>query len=258
MKEEVVHTTTSYPAITTAYPTSVAPNYTRRISWGAIIAGLIVALVTQIVLTMLGVAIGASTIDPLQEQRPLEGLGTGAAIWWVVSSLISLFLGGCVAGRLAGVPRKGDGALHGIIMWGTATLITFLLVGTAVGGVFGGAFSALRQSSGQGAPSQLGEQIKGTLQQSGVDVDRAQQQAQQKIDQAQQKAQNAAQTGQVDQQTEQQAREAGQKAASGTSKAALWGFVGLLLGALVAAWGGSAAAPREFRTVVTEPVARPI
>lgn len=267
MKEEVIHTTTSYPS-TTAYP-SVAPNYTRRISWGAIIAGLIVALVTQILFTMLGVAIGAATIDPLQEQRPLEGLGTGAAIWWVVSSLISLFLGGCVAGRLAGVPRKGDGALHGIIMWGTATLITLLLAGTALSGLFGGAFSALRQASSQGAPPQLSEQIKGTLQRNGVNVDQMQQQAQQKIDQAKQgaqqkidetaqKAQNAAQTGQVDQQTEQQARQAGDKVASGTSKAALWGFVGLLLGALMAAWGGSAAAPREFRTVTTEPVARPV
>lgn len=258
MKEEVVHTTTSYPVGTTAYPTSVAPNYTRRISWGAIIAGLIVALVTQILLTMLGVAIGAATIDPLQEQRPLEGLGTGAAIWWVVSSLISLFLGGCVAGRLAGVPRKGDGALHGIIMWGTATLITLLLAGTALGGLFGGAFGAIKQSSGQGAPPQLGEQIKGALQRSGVNVDQMQDKAQQKIDQAQQKVENTVQTGQVDQQTEQQARETGQKVASGTSKAALWGFIGLLLGALMAAWGGSAAAPREFRTVVTEPVARPV
>ena len=257
MKEEVVHTTTSYPS-TTAYPSSVAPNYTRRISWGAIIAGLIVALVTQILLTMLGVAIGAATVDPLQEQRPTEGLGTGAAIWWVVSSLISLFLGGCVAGRLAGVPRKGDGALHGIIMWGTATLITFLLVGTALGGLFGGAFGALKQASSQGAPPQLSEQIKGTLQQSGVDVDKMQQQAQQKIEEAKQKAQTAAQTGQVDPQTEQKAREVGQKAASGTSKAALWGFAGLLLGALMAAWGGSAAAPREFRAVTTEPVARPV
>jgi hypothetical protein len=259
MKEEVIHTTTSYPT-TTATPV-VAPTYTRRISWGAIIAGLIVALVTQILLTLLGVAIGAATVDPMQEQRPLEGLGTGAAIWWVVSSLISLFLGGCVAGRLAGVPRKGDGALHGIIMWGTATLITLLLAGSALGGLFGGAFSAFsafKQASGQGAPPQLGEQIKGTLQRSGVNVDQIQQQAQQKIDQAQQKAQNAAQTGQVDQQTEQQARETGQKVASGTSKAALWGFIGLLLGALMAAWGGSAAAPREFRTVTAEPVARPV
>jgi hypothetical protein len=248
MKEEVVHTTTSYPS-TTAYP-SVAPNYTRRISWGAIIAGLIVTLVCQILLSMLGVAIGAATINPTQEQQPFEGLGTGAAIWWIVSSLISLFLGGCVAGRLAGVPRKGDGALHGIVMWGAATLITFLLVGTAIGGLFGGAFSAFKQTSGgQGAPPQLGEQIKGALQQRGLNVDKLQQQAQ-----------NSAEQGkvQVDQQTEQQARETGQKVTSGTSKAALWGFIGLALGALVSAWGGSASAPREFRTVVTEPVARPV
>jgi len=256
MKEEVVHTTTSYPS-TAAYST-VAPSYVRRISWGAIIAGLIVALVCQILLSMLGVAIGASTVDPLQEQRPLEGLGTGALIWWVVSSLISLFLGSCVAGRLAGVPRKGDGALHGIIMWGTATLITFLVAGTALGGLFGGAFSAFQQASNQGAPSQLAEQIKGELQQRGINVDQLQQKAEQKVDEAAQKAENAAQQGRVDPQTEQQAREAGQKAATGTSKAALWGFVGLLLGALVAAWGGSAAAPREFRTVTAEPVARPV
>ena len=248
MKEEVVHTTTPYPS-TTAYP-SVAPNYVRRISWGAIIAGLIVTLVCQILLSMLGVAIGAATVNPTQEQQPFEGLGTGAAIWWIVSSLISLFIGGCVAGRLAGVPRKGDGALHGIVMWGAATLITFLLVGTAIGGLFGGAFSALKQTNGgQGAPPQLSDQIKGALQRNGVNVDKLQQQAQ-----------NSAEQGkvQVDQQTEQQAREAGQKVASGTSKAALWGFIGLALGALVSAWGGSASAPREFRTVVTEPVARPV
>ena len=106
MKEEVVHTTTSYPS-TTAY-TSVAPNYIRRISWGAIFAGLIVTLVCQILLTMLGVAIGAATIEPIQEQKPLEGLGTGAALWWItpftpataalMSAVIVLmgFLGGLV------------------------------------------------------------------------------------------------------------------------------------------------------------------
>lgn len=225
MKEEVVHKTT-----TTAYPP--APVFARRISWGAIIAGLIVTLVCQISFTMLGVAIGVATIEPLNEQKPLEGLGTGAAIWWIASSLISLSLGGCVAGRLAGVPRRGDGALHGIIMWGTVTLITFLLVGTALGGLFGGAFNALSKSVnstlGQGAPAQIGEQIKGEL------------------DQLQRQAETTIQQGPVTPQADEQLPETGQKAAPGTAKAALWSFVALLFGALVSALGGSRGAPREF------------
>jgi len=248
MKEEVVQTTATYPA---GYSTvATAPGANRRISWGAIIAGLIVTLVCQILLSMLGVAIGAATIDPLSEQRPMENIGTGAAIWWIVSSLISLFLGGCVAGRLAGVPRKADGALHGIIMWGTCTLITILLLTTALGGVLGGALNmftrnaAVNANTGQGAPaSQIGGQIQSELQKRGVDPN-----------QAKEEARNIAQGGQPSPQTEQQAREVGDKAARGVSQAALWSFIALLLGAGVAAWGGSAAAPRYLvgteRTVV--------
>ena len=241
--KEVVHTTSTYPA---AYAT--APVAQRRISWGAIIAGLIVSLVCQILLTMLGVAIGAATIDPLNEQKPMEGMGTGAAIWWLVSGLISLFLGACVSGRLAGMPRKGDGALHGIIMWGTATLITILLFSTALGGVLGGAMSMFRNvgtqvNTGQGAPaSQIGGQIQSELQQRGLTPEQLKQQAQ-----------NTAERVQSDPQAEAQAREAGDKAAKGVSQGAMWTFIALLLGAAVSAWGGAATAPRDIR-VATEPV----
>ena len=234
MKEEVVHTTATYPA---GYQTvTTAQGVQRRISWGAIIAGLIVTLVCQILLSMLGVAIGAATVDPLTEQRPMENLGTGAAIWWVVSSLISLFLGGCVAGRLAGVPRKADGALHGIIMWGTVTLITILLLTTALGGVLGGALNmftrnvATNANVGQGAPaSQIGGQIQSDLQQRGLDPN-----------QVKEEAKNIVQRGHASNpQTEQQIRETGDKTARVVSQAA---------------WGGSASAPRYVvgtdRTVV--------
>ncbi len=240
--KEVVQTTSTYPA---AYPT--APVTQRRISWGAIIAGLIVSLVCQILLTMLGVAIGAATIDPLSEQRPMEGIGTGAAVWWLVSGLISLFLGACVAGRLAGVPRRGDGALHGVIMWGTATLITILLFTTALGNFMGGAMSMFRNvgtqaAAGQGAPaSQIGGQIQSELQQRGLTPEQLKQQGE-----------NLAQRSQQDPQVEAQAREAGDKAAKGVSQAAMWTFIALLLGAAVSAWGGAATAPRDIR-VTTGP-----
>ena len=47
-----------------AYVTShTAGVVTRRISWGAIIGGTIIALVTQITLSLLGIGIGASALS---------------------------------------------------------------------------------------------------------------------------------------------------------------------------------------------------
>jgi hypothetical protein len=34
------------------------------ISWGAVLAGVVVALVAQLILNMVGIGIGASTLDP--------------------------------------------------------------------------------------------------------------------------------------------------------------------------------------------------
>lgn len=111
----------------------------RRISWGAIFAGVVVAIMVSIVLNLLGLGIGLTTIEPMNEQDPLAGLGTGAAIWWIVSSLIALFCGGWVAGRLSGVPKKSEAAIHGVLTWGVTTLLTMYLVTTAVGRIIGGA-----------------------------------------------------------------------------------------------------------------------
>ena len=45
-----------------------------RISWGSVLAGSITGLIVQVWLSMLGVAVGASAIDPLQEANPAAGL----------------------------------------------------------------------------------------------------------------------------------------------------------------------------------------
>src|SRR5689334_10248687 len=83
----------------------VAPALLKRISWGAIFAGVVIALAVQLVLSLLGIGIGASTIDPLSEQNPGKGLGIGAAVWFVISSLLATYAGAWVAGRLSGAPR---------------------------------------------------------------------------------------------------------------------------------------------------------
>jgi hypothetical protein len=109
----------------------------RRISWAAIFAGLIITLVAQVVLSVLGLSIGSSAINPLTDQNPGATIGIGAAVWLVISSIISLFLGGWVAGRMAGFPREGG--LHGLVTWGAATLVTLLLLSSAVGNLLSGA-----------------------------------------------------------------------------------------------------------------------
>src|SRR2546421_10345994 len=81
------------PISRTGVAAPVAPALLKGISWGAIFAGVVIALAVQIVLSLLGIGIGASTIDPLNQQNPGKGLGIGAAVWFVISSLIATFAG---------------------------------------------------------------------------------------------------------------------------------------------------------------------
>src|SRR6059058_5635247 len=104
-----------------------------RISWGAIFAGAVVALAVQLVLTLIGGAIGLATLSPATGQSPSgTALGLGAAIWLVISSLISLFVAGYVAGatrrhiqRLAtrpgylGYPHDANSSAISDSRWGT-------------------------------------------------------------------------------------------------------------------------------------------
>ena len=128
----------------------------RRISWGAVFAGVIIVLIVQLLLSLLGVGIGASTIDPTQHGGTPEAssFGIGAGLWWVICSLISVFAGSWVAGRLAGMPDRTDGMLHGLVAWGLSMLLVLYLLTTAVSSLIGGAFGVVgsaMQAAGQGA-----------------------------------------------------------------------------------------------------------
>ncbi|MDB5267958.1 MAG: hypothetical protein JWP58_998 [Hymenobacter sp.] len=161
-------------ALAAGYP--AAAPLAKRISWGAVLAGAVLALVIQLSLSLLGLGIGLGTIDPLQEQNPMAGIGIGAGSWWLVSSLASIYVGATVASRLAGIPRRTDGLLHGLLTWAVVTLLTFYLLTTAVGRIIGGVTGmAGRALSGMGkgiaavAP-EAGEAIKGELKERGIDT----------------------------------------------------------------------------------------
>ena len=114
-------------------------NHLKRISWGAVVAGVVIAFVVMLTLSLLGLAIGFGAIDPTEEANPFSGLGTGAGIWWGLSTLIALFLGGWVAGRLAGVPKKFEAGIHGALTWGVVMLLSVYFVTSSVGRLISGA-----------------------------------------------------------------------------------------------------------------------
>ena len=123
----------------------------NRISWGAVLAGVVIALVAQLILNMIGLGVGASTLDPGAgaDQNPsASGMTLGAALWWMVSGIIAALAGGFAAGRLSGQPKESSAAWHGLISWGLTTLVVFWLLTTAVGAVVGGAYRSVSNMAG--------------------------------------------------------------------------------------------------------------
>lgn len=113
-----------------------APSLSSRMSWGAVIAGAVVALTIGLMLNALGAGIGATTVDAAARDTPsASSFGIGAAIWVLVSNLIGLAAGAYVAARLSGTSDNTDGTLHGLAVWGTTFLVSAVLLGNLVAGV---------------------------------------------------------------------------------------------------------------------------
>lgn len=137
-----------------------APALPPRISWGAILAGGLVAVAVGAMLNILGLAVGATTLDLARPGgSPGAGmLGMAGGIWLLVANLIGLGVGGWVAARLSGTADDTDGELHGLAVWATGFLVSALLLGNvvmgaanlAVGGA-GAAFGGAGQAVGEAA-----------------------------------------------------------------------------------------------------------
>jgi hypothetical protein len=121
----------------------------NKVSWGAVLAGVVTGLVAQLVLNMIGIGIGASTLDPMTGDNPaVSSFSIGAGIWWALSGIVAAFIGGYVASRLSGQPKASTGGWHGLTSWAMTTLVIFYLLSTAVGGLVGGAFNTVSDALG--------------------------------------------------------------------------------------------------------------
>ena len=132
----------------------------NRVSWGAILAGVVVALVSQLLLNMLGIGVGAASIDPGTGTTPNAGtFSVGAGLWWTVSGILASFAGAYTAGRLSGKTADSTASWHGLTSWALTTLVIMYLLTSTIGSIVGGALSSLGSAAGG-----LGSAAGGTIQ----------------------------------------------------------------------------------------------
>lgn len=118
-----------------------------RARWGAIFAGVVVALGMFVLLALAGIGLGLSIFEAT-DADPMNGSLTTTAIWQFVSQLVALFVGGYTAGRLAGVLHPMGSMLHGLTVWAATTLAMLYFATQAAMGIAGAAGSAIANVAG--------------------------------------------------------------------------------------------------------------
>ena len=120
------------------------------VSWGAIIAGAVVASALSLALLMLGAGIGLVSVSPWSNNNvSVTTFGILAAAWFVAVQLFSSGVGGYLAGRLRTrwVSVHTDevyfrDTAHGVIVWGVGAIVTAWLLTSGAASVVSGAAHA--------------------------------------------------------------------------------------------------------------------
>jgi hypothetical protein len=117
--------------------------------WSAVFAGAAISVALWVVLQMLGMGIGFAAID-VDNAGSLRDVGIGTTAWTAAAPMIAMFIGGIIAGRMAGTHERGVGATHGFVVWAITSLVGMcalvVLVTTLAAGAIRGNAVMLPQS----------------------------------------------------------------------------------------------------------------
>lgn len=130
-----------------ALATPPSPTHVSHpwISWAAILAGVTTTVAVQIGLTELCLASGLGLHQPNDPGSATVALALGTVAALLMCALISVFIGGWVAGRMKSHHSPVEAAVHGMLVWAVAGITALLLTTISVGILAGGALSLLGQ-----------------------------------------------------------------------------------------------------------------
>lgn len=138
---------------------SVFSESASAVSWGAVVAGAVVAAALSLILFLLGSGLGLSSISPWsREGIDAPAFGIAAIIWITVTQILAAGMGGYLTGRLrvkwpdtpADEVYFRDTA-HGFLAWSVATLATAALLTTTIGAIVSGGMQAATHVAGGAA-----------------------------------------------------------------------------------------------------------
>jgi TctA family transporter len=120
------------------------------VAWSAVFAGAATTAALSLILLILGVGLGLSTVSPwAQSGVNAMTLGITTIIWLTATQVIAAGMGGYLAGRLR---TRWDGVhndevyfrdtAHGFLSWGVATLVTVVLLTSTIGSILGATINA--------------------------------------------------------------------------------------------------------------------
>ena len=273
------------PQIAPALPgEGVVSTWPGRVSWGAILAGLVVALVTQLLLNLIGIAVGAGSFARIfSGAESAATVSTSAGIWFVVSGILAALIGGYAAGMFSGAHNESNAGWHGLTAWALTVLLFTYLLSSAAGGILGGLGGAAKSTAQAALPtltqvadpfSSIEQQLRSAtsgndpvaLRDAAIAAVRAavtgdQQhvaEARERAAQAMARAENISvedarkqvqnyeqQYRQIVDEAKEQAKQAADATAKATSRIALLGAISLVLGGLAGWIGGRMAAGGE-------------
>lgn len=191
-----------------------------RVNWGAVLAGSVIALALYFLLTLIGGAVGLSVSGHV---RP-SSVGTGAAVWAVLSIAVALFVGGWVTSQLTVGENRGEAAMHGVLLWGLLFGMLLWLMASGVRSGFN-AMVGMAQAGQAAAPGSTAGGWEEAARRAGVSAET--------IDEWRRKAADApAVTRQAAENPENQ-----QAAADAATRVTWWAVVGALLSMAAAVLG---------------------
>jgi hypothetical protein len=107
-----------------------------HLSWPAVLGGVFVALSAHALFNILGLGIGAASVDVSSTASAGPVVPWTAFAWWAIAGVLSAFAGGWAAGAIAGSSNSANGGVHGLLAWCVTTVVVLALAAVATSGGF--------------------------------------------------------------------------------------------------------------------------